>query len=68
MDNFKAGNKKEGERAAISEHHEDKVNALKNRFFIETLSFLGITIGFTLSLYNVWRTRQQIEKQLNNLD
>ena len=56
------------EKEAIAEHHEDKVSQLRSRFFIETLAFMGVTIGFTLSLYNVWRTHTQIQSQIKTLD
>ncbi len=56
------------EKEAIAEHHQDRVAQLRSRFFIETLAFMGVTIGFTLSLYNVWRTHRQIQGQINNLN
>lgn len=68
MVDYRAMNESADEKSTITEHHQDKVSALKTRFIIEGLSFLGITIGFTLSLWNVLRTRKQISQQLKNLD
>ena len=56
------------EKRAISSHNDEKAQAIKTRFAIEALSFLGITIGFSLSLYNSYRNYKNLPKQLNNLD
>ena len=55
------------EKAAISNHNSDKIKAIKTRFTIETLSFLGITIGFTLSMFNTYRSYKNLNNELNKV-
>ena len=68
MVDYRAMKQSVDEKDSIEDHHQDKVDALKGRFNIELLSFVGICIGFTLSLYNVVRTHKQIKNQIKNLD
>ena len=56
------------EKLAISNHNSEKAKAIKTRFTIEALSFLGITIGFSLSLYNTYRSYRNLNNQLNNIN
>lgn len=68
MVDYKAMQNSSDEKSTIAEHHQDKVDALRGRFAVEMLSFLGIAIGFSLSFFNVLRTRRQIRTQIKNLD
>jgi len=56
------------EKKAISSHNNEKTKAIKTRFAIEALSFLGITIGFSLSLYNTYRNYKNLNQQLNGAE
>lgn len=55
------------EQHKIADHNSDKVKAIKTRFTIETLSFLGITIGFSLALFNTYRSWKHLQKELNGV-
>jgi|TARA_R110000824_G_scaffold299439_3_gene487519 hypothetical protein len=56
------------EKKVISSHNDEKTKAIKTRFAIEALSFLGITIGFSLSLYNTYRNYRNLNQQLNGIE
>ncbi len=68
MVNYKAMQQSADEKDTITDHHQDKMDALRGRFAIEMLSFVGILIGFTLSAFNVVRTHKQIRKEIQNMD
>jgi len=68
MVDYQAMQNSSDEKSTIQDHHQDKVDALRSRFAVEILSFLGITIGFSLSFFNVMRTHKQIRSQIKNLD
>jgi hypothetical protein len=56
------------EKKVISSHNDDKAKAIKTRFTIEALSFMGICIGFSLSLYNTYRSYRNLNQQLNDIN
>ena len=56
------------EKQVISNHNADKAKAIKTRFTLEALSLLGITIGFSLSLYNTYRSYKNRNNELNNIN
>ena len=55
------------EKTSISQHNSDKIKAIKTRFTIETLSFIGITIGFSLSMFNTYRSYKNLNNELNKI-
>jgi|TARA_Y100000034_G_C6529101_1_gene227949 hypothetical protein len=55
------------EQHKIANHNASKINAIKTRFTIEALSFLGITIGFSLSLFNTYRSYKNLQNELNGV-
>jgi hypothetical protein len=55
------------EQHKIADHNSDKIKAIKTRLSIEMLSFLGITIGFSLSLFNTYRSYKNLQNELNGV-